>query len=164
MLGLAPHPEGGHYRQTFSDSVLVDGRPVSTAIYYLLAAGERSHWHKVDADEIWHYHAGAPLALSLSEDGRASETLTLGPDLPPGSGRRASCRATGGSPPSLSALDARRLHGCARLPLRGLRTRPARMVACELKPVISALSAGLSQADRLSARSRPGILEGRRPN
>jgi predicted cupin superfamily sugar epimerase len=84
MLGLAPHPEGGHYRQTFSDSVLVDGRPASTAIYYLLAAGERSHWHKVDAVEIWHHHAGAPLALSLSEDGRASETLTLGPDLAAG--------------------------------------------------------------------------------
>ena len=84
MLGLAPHPEGGHYRQTFSDGVLVDGRPASTAIYYLLAAGERSHWHKVDAVEIWHHHAGAPLALSLSEDGRASETLTLGPDLAAG--------------------------------------------------------------------------------
>lgn len=84
MLGLAPHPEGGHYRQSFSDSVLVDGRPASTAIYYLLAAGERSHWHKVDAVEIWHHHAGAPLALSLSEDGRASETLTLGPDLAAG--------------------------------------------------------------------------------
>ena len=86
MLGLAPHPEGGHYRQTFSDGVLVDGRPASTAIYYLLAAGERSHWHKVDAVEIWHHHAGAPLALSLSEDGRASETLSLGPDL--GAGER----------------------------------------------------------------------------
>ncbi len=84
MLSLAPHPEGGHYRQTFSDSVLADGRPASTAIYYLLAAGERSHWHKVDAVEIWHHHAGAPLALSLSEDGRASETLTLGPDLAAG--------------------------------------------------------------------------------
>lgn len=86
MLGLAPHPEGGHYRQTFSDSVLVDGRPASTAIYYLLAAGERSHWHRVDAVEIWHHHAGAPLELSLSEDGGRSETLTLGPDL--GAGER----------------------------------------------------------------------------
>lgn len=84
MLGLAPHPEGGHYRQTFADTVLLDGRPASTAIYYLLAAGERSHWHKVDAVEIWHHHAGAPLALSLSEGGRAQETLTLGPDLAAG--------------------------------------------------------------------------------
>ncbi|MCX5477575.1 cupin domain-containing protein [Kaistia geumhonensis] len=84
MLGLAPHPEGGHYRQTFADTVLLDGRPASTAIYYLLAAGERSHWHKVDAVEIWHHHAGAPLALSLSEDGRAQDTLTLGPDLAAG--------------------------------------------------------------------------------
>lgn len=86
MLGLAPHPEGGHYRQTFADGVLVDGRPASTAIYYLLAAGERSHWHRVDAVEIWHHHAGAPLALSLSEDGSRSETLTLGSDL--GAGER----------------------------------------------------------------------------
>lgn len=64
-LGLEPHPEGGHYRQTWVAEN--DGRPTGTCIYFLLKAGERSHWHKVDATEIWHWHAGAPLILTLSE-------------------------------------------------------------------------------------------------
>ncbi|UZD92203.1 cupin domain-containing protein [Cognatishimia activa] len=79
-LGLLPHPEGGHYRETWvADN---DGRPVGTAIYFLLKAGERSHWHKVDAVEIWHYYAGAPLILSLSETetGPAKDHI-LGPDI-----------------------------------------------------------------------------------
>jgi uncharacterized protein len=83
LLDLKPHPEGGHYRQTFRDPRRVDGtRAVSTAIYYLLARGERSHWHKVDAAEGWHYHAGAPLELAIALDAQAPvERLTLGPDL-----------------------------------------------------------------------------------
>lgn len=80
LLDLKPHPEGGHYRETFRDPREVGGRSVGTAIYFLLAAGERSHWHRVDAAEIWHWHAGAPLVLGVS-DGKTSETLTLGPDL-----------------------------------------------------------------------------------
>lgn len=64
QLGLAPHPEGGHYRQTWVAGNA--GRPSGTCIYFLLKAGERSHWHRVDATEIWLYHAGAPLVLSLS--------------------------------------------------------------------------------------------------
>lgn len=66
-LNLSPHPEGGHYRQTW----VGDGpdRPSGTCIYFLLAHGEHSHWHKVDATEIWMFHAGAPLVLSLSPDG-----------------------------------------------------------------------------------------------
>lgn len=84
LLGLEPHPEGGHFRQTFADATLVEGRPASTAIYYLLAAGERSHWHRVDAAEIWLYHAGAPILLSISDDGLAPRTVTLGPDLAAG--------------------------------------------------------------------------------
>jgi hypothetical protein len=66
-LGLAPHPEGGHFAETFRDSAMIDGRPRSTAIYYLLKQGERSHWHRVDAVEIWHYYAGDPLLLSIAE-------------------------------------------------------------------------------------------------
>ncbi|MBN9027399.1 cupin domain-containing protein [Kaistia sp. MMO-174] len=81
LLGLEPHPEGGYYRRTFEDSVAQDGRPASTAIYYLLAAGMKSHWHRIDAIEVWHYYAGAPIALSLSEDGGVTETHRLGPDL-----------------------------------------------------------------------------------
>ena len=79
-LELAPHPEGGHYRQTWvADN---DGRPSGTCIYFLLRDGNASHWHKVDATEIWLYHAGAPLILSTSADdvGPALDR-TLGPDL-----------------------------------------------------------------------------------
>jgi predicted cupin superfamily sugar epimerase len=64
-FGLAPHPEGGHYRQTWADGTAA-GRPSGTAILFLLKAGERSHWHRVDAVEIWHFHAGAPLILSVA--------------------------------------------------------------------------------------------------
>jgi predicted cupin superfamily sugar epimerase len=86
LLDLEPHPEGGHYRQTFRDARTVDGeRAASTAIYFLLARGERSHWHKVDAVEAWHYHAGAPLALMVAADpGGPVQSITLGPDLAAG--------------------------------------------------------------------------------
>lgn len=82
-LGLAPHPEGGHYRQTWVAES--DGRPTGTCIYFLLRDGEASHWHKVDATEIWLYHSGAPLVLSVSENdkGPAMDHL-LTPDLTSG--------------------------------------------------------------------------------
>lgn len=80
-LDLAPHPEGGHYRQTWVDTD-ADGRPSGTCIYFLLKEGEQSHWHRVDAGEIWLYHAGAPLVLSMSktDEGPATDHM-LGPDL-----------------------------------------------------------------------------------
>ena len=79
-LNLAPHPEGGHYRQTWVAEN--DGRPTGTCIYFLLKGGESSHWHKVDATEIWLYHAGDPLILSMSatDEGPATDHV-LGPDL-----------------------------------------------------------------------------------
>ena len=83
LLELKPHPEGGHFRETFRDARTdASGRAASTAIYFLLAKGERSRWHRVDAVEIWHYYAGAPLVLELaaSEAGPVAR-LTLGPDL-----------------------------------------------------------------------------------
>lgn len=80
LLKLAPHPEGGYFTETFRDAA-DDRRAHSTAIYYLLKSGQRSHWHRVDAAEVWHWYAGGALSLSISEDGRAPETLTLGPDL-----------------------------------------------------------------------------------
>ncbi|MEM8784846.1 MAG: cupin domain-containing protein [Pseudomonadota bacterium] len=80
-LGLKPHPEGGHFRETFRDTNTVDGRSVGTAIYYLLQVGEVSHWHRVDAAEIWHYYAGAPLALTLSPDGHDAAAYRLGSAL-----------------------------------------------------------------------------------
>ncbi len=79
-LSLEPHPEGGHYRETFRDTHAPDGRAASTAILFLLARGERSHWHRVDAVEIWHYHAGAPLKLSIV-DGANEEIIRLGNDI-----------------------------------------------------------------------------------
>jgi len=84
QLDLKPHPEGGHYRETFRDSnVDADGRSRSTAIYFLLARGERSHWHRIDATEVWHYHAGDPLTLRIADDG-GTRNITLGPDLASG--------------------------------------------------------------------------------
>ncbi|HEY5166930.1 MAG TPA: cupin domain-containing protein [Pseudolabrys sp.] len=82
-LDLKPHPEGGHYRETFRDSRTVDRRAASTAILFLLARGERSHWHRIDAVEIWHYYAGAPLKLSVV-DGATEEIIRLGADLAAG--------------------------------------------------------------------------------
>jgi predicted cupin superfamily sugar epimerase len=80
-LDLKPHPEGGHYRETFRHAPPTGGRGAMTAIYYLLQQGEISAWHRVDAAEIWHFYAGAPLALSLSPDGRKIEAVALGPDI-----------------------------------------------------------------------------------
>ncbi len=85
QLNLAPHPEGGHYRQTWIADAPEGTRPAGTAIYFLLKASEVSHWHRVDAAEIWHYYAGAPLILSLAEtDAGPAQDLTLGPDLAAG--------------------------------------------------------------------------------
>ena len=84
LLGLAPHPEGGHFREMFRDLRQVDGaRAASTAIYFLLAQGERSHWHRVDAVEVWHFYAGAPLALDVMADGGRQRHF-LGNDLAAG--------------------------------------------------------------------------------
>lgn len=80
LLGLKPHPEGGHYGETFRAAG--EGRAGSTAIYYLLQADEISAWHRVDADEHWLWHAGGPLALTMTpgrKDGISAHTL--GPDL-----------------------------------------------------------------------------------
>ena len=80
-LKLERHPEGGWYIQTVQDTEGTAGRANSTAIYYLLEGGDRSHWHTVDAVEIWHYHAGAPLELSLSDDGKTERRIVIGPDI-----------------------------------------------------------------------------------
>jgi uncharacterized protein len=81
---LQPHPEGGHYRETFRDPRTdANGRAVSTAILFLLARGERSHWHRVDAAEIWHHYAGAALLLEIVEDGRR-QSVRVGSDIAAG--------------------------------------------------------------------------------
>jgi len=83
-LALQPHPEGGHYRETFRDPRAdANGRSLSTAIYFLLARGERSHWHRIDAVEVWHYYAGHALVLQIADDGHQN-SVRLGPDLAAG--------------------------------------------------------------------------------
>jgi predicted cupin superfamily sugar epimerase len=83
LLALTPHPEGGHFRETFRDPRAVEGeRAASTAIYYLLAGGERAQWHRVDATEVWHYYAGDALRLEIaSQEAGPVEHVILGPDL-----------------------------------------------------------------------------------
>jgi hypothetical protein len=83
-LDLKPHPEGGHYRETFRDPGWdTNGRSRSTAIYFLLARGERSHWHRIDAVEVWHYYAGDALSLRIV-DHAGTHSIRLGPDLASG--------------------------------------------------------------------------------
>ena len=74
LLDLEPHPEGGHFRETFRDSNV--GRSYSTAIYFLLKAGEMSCWHRVDAAEVWHFYRGAPLELCIGK-----QAYVLGPEI-----------------------------------------------------------------------------------
>jgi len=113
LLGLAPHPEGGHYRQTFRDSRTANGRSCSTAIYFLLARGERSHWHRVDAVEVWHHYAGAPLALSIAEAG-ATRMIRLGTDLE--AGERPQAAVPAGAWQAAESLGAWTLVGCTVAP------------------------------------------------
>ena len=85
LLDLKPHPEGGHFREVFRDSRQVEGgRAASTAIYFLLVRGERSHWHRIDAVEVWHWYAGSPLALDIAQSEGVIERVTLGTDLSAG--------------------------------------------------------------------------------
>jgi uncharacterized protein len=81
-LELRPHPEGGYYRETFRDTRADTlGRACSTAIYFLLARGEKSQWHRIDAIEIWHYYAGSPLTLRIAHEGCAPHVVRLGSDV-----------------------------------------------------------------------------------
>ena len=80
-LGLQPHPEGGWYAETWRADAAEGTRAAGTAIYYLLEAGDVSHWHRVDAAEIWHWYAGGPLSLTLSPNGHDAEAMVLGPEI-----------------------------------------------------------------------------------
>lgn len=83
-LNLAPHPEGGWYRETWRAVAGTGGRAAGTAILLLLESHQRSHWHRVDADEHWFWHSGAPLTLSIADPARGIRTITLGVDLDSG--------------------------------------------------------------------------------
>jgi predicted cupin superfamily sugar epimerase len=116
LLELKPHPEGGHFRETFRDRRTVEGaRAASTAIYFLLARGERAHWHRVDAVEVWHHHAGAALALEIAAGaGGPVERLTLGSDL--AAGERPQAIVPAGVWQAAQSLGAWTLVGCTVAP------------------------------------------------
>ncbi len=114
-LGLIPHPEGGHYRETFRDATPSgSARAASTAIYFLLAAGEVSRWHRIDAVEIWHWYAGAPLELAIASKGMPRQCLRLGNDL--GSGEQPQAIVPAGAWQSARSLGAWTLVGCTVAP------------------------------------------------
>ena len=81
---MIPHPEGGWYSERFRAPQAAGARPVVSSIYFLLRAGERSHWHTVDAVEIWLWHAGASVRLHISSDGQSTESVLVGPDVAAG--------------------------------------------------------------------------------
>ncbi|WP_020186899.1 cupin domain-containing protein [Methylopila sp. 73B] len=114
-LGLQPHPEGGHFRETFRDPATdAAGRSRSTAIYFLLGLGEVSAWHRVDAVEVWHFYAGAPLALTLSADGHDAQAHRLGLNL--GAGEAPQVVAPAGWWQAAESLGAWTLVGCTVAP------------------------------------------------
>jgi len=115
LLDLQPHPEGGHYRETFRDSAQdAHGRSCGTAIYYLLEAGEVSEWHRVDAAEIWHYYAGAPMVITLSPNGHDASAHHLGPELQ--AGQRPQIVVPAGYWQCATSLGAFTLVGCTVAP------------------------------------------------
>ncbi len=115
LLDLKPHPEGGHYRETFRDPLTdVRGRAASTLIYYLLDAGEVSEWHRVDAVEVWHWYAGAPLVITLGANGHDAAAQHLGPEL--GTGQRPQCVVPAGCWQTATSLGAWTLVGCSVAP------------------------------------------------
>lgn len=160
-LELEPHPEGGFYHQTFRDKAGGE-RGHSTAIYYLLEKGTRSHWHRVtDAVEVWHYYAGAPITLHLSEDGRGGTDLY---PRPRHSGRRApagdrACQllAIGRKP---RRLHPRRLHRLAGFRLFKLRDGRTRMVAGRYAITASTAIFGGGDVDLAYPRRNDGVDRG----
>lgn len=114
LLELQPHPEGGHFRETYRDVAGDGGRGASTAIYYLLKAGEQSHWHRVDAAETWHWYAGAPLVLSISPNGHDVSAHHLGTSF--ATGQRPQIVVPKGAWQAATSLGAWTLVGCTVAP------------------------------------------------
>jgi len=125
-LGLEPHPEGGWFAETWREPAAEDERPASSAIHYLLRAGERSHWHRVDATEVWHHYAGDPLELQVSVDGLTTTTHVLGADVT--SGQRPQVVVPAGAWQAARPLGAWTLAGCTVAPaftFEGFELAPA---------------------------------------
>ena len=113
-LNLAPHPEGGWYRETFRDTAGPDGRGASSLIYFLLGAGDVSEWHRVDAVEVWHYYAGAPLVITISPNGHDAHAQHLGCDF--ATGQRPQIVVPAGHWQTAVSLGAWTLVGCTVAP------------------------------------------------
>lgn len=113
-LRLAPHPEGGWYRETWRGSETPAGRPAGTAILFLLEGGYTSRWHRVDADEVWAWHAGAPVELAMAGEGGALEARRLGMDA--GRGELPQAVVPAGAWQSARALGDWALVGCIVVP------------------------------------------------
>ena len=109
-LELAPHPEGGWFRETWRAGAAEGERAAGTAIYYLLEAGDVSHWHRVDAAEIWHWYAGGPLSMTVSGNGHDAESFVLGPEI--GAGQRPQRIVPAGWWQTATSLGAWTLVGC----------------------------------------------------
>ena len=114
LLKLERHPEGGWYRETFRDPRLVEGRAASTAILFLLDVGEVSEWHRVDAVEVWHWHAGAPLVITTSPNGHDATAVHLGLELL--AGQRPQVVVPAGHWQTATSLGAWTLVGCTVAP------------------------------------------------
>lgn len=110
QLGLTPHPEGGHYRETIRLPAGPDGRSRMTAILFLLNAGERSHWHRVDADELWIWQGGDPLTLKIE----GQPDCLLGPDI--GDGQQLQGLVPAGKWQSAEIIKGRALVTCVVTP------------------------------------------------
>lgn len=109
-LKMQPHPEGGHYVETWREASADGGRGAGTAIYFLLQLGELSHWHRIDATEIWHWYAGAPLVLTVSPNGHDAWSIRLGPDL--ATGQQPQVVVPAGQWQTAESLGAWTLAGC----------------------------------------------------
>lgn len=115
LLDLKPHPEGGHFRETFRDTRHAEtNRAASTAIYFLLARGERSRWHRIDAVEVCHWYAGATLRLDIAAENGNRQCITLGRDL--AAGERPQAIVPAGAWQSAESLGDWTLLGCTVAP------------------------------------------------
>jgi predicted cupin superfamily sugar epimerase len=114
QLALAPHPEGGWFRETFRDEPGHQGRAHATAILFLLKSGEVSHWHRVDAVEMWHWYSGAPLLLETADDNGTRQEQKLGPDIL--AGQHPQGLVPAGAWQSARSLGAWTLMGCTVAP------------------------------------------------
>jgi predicted cupin superfamily sugar epimerase len=114
-LGLAPHPEGGWYRETWRAEAAAGERAGGTAILFLLEAGQRSHWHRVDAEEIWSWHAGSRLELQVAESAESQpRAIALGGDVLAGQAPQA--RVPAGAWQATEAPDGWGLVSCVVVP------------------------------------------------